>query len=452
MSVAAEISACPLCGGSIGIGDKECPNCHATAQWRDYARAVEFARKAFADWLQRGLIREGNQKAMDQSLLAVRQNIANSVKEGRPFPPDTGLSSPTACWRCGRPVADYYSYCNTCGAPLGMGADTLRYLAYVSNEITGAAAMQLTLTQAHACTADVRGHLLALRAELERGRLNADQLAAERLSRLRDMKNHAAPVESGDEISTAPAVVESPIFAARPPPLPISVHPKATPRRSILEILLDPRSIQWLLASGGVLLVVGLVIWLASLGVFKNTLVVATCLGAGTLVLLAGGCATVRLTRYQLAGRALALLACLVMPLNLWFYHANGLVTLEGHLWLAALVCCALYAAAAAILEDPVFVYVLMAGVAMTGCLILADMHKLMQVAAPATLLVSLGLIALHAERAFAEGDGHSRGSGLAWRASGRRRFSWARDSSCCWERSWPGGFRWRRRGWISGR
>jgi hypothetical protein len=52
---------------------------------------------------------------------------------------------------------------------LGKGADTLRYLAFVSNEIARATALQLTLTQAHACTADVRGHLLALRAELERG-------------------------------------------------------------------------------------------------------------------------------------------------------------------------------------------------------------------------------------------------------------------------------------------
>ena len=41
MSVAAETSACPVCGGSIGVGDKECPNCHATAQWQDCARAVD---------------------------------------------------------------------------------------------------------------------------------------------------------------------------------------------------------------------------------------------------------------------------------------------------------------------------------------------------------------------------------------------------------------------------
>src|SRR5208283_3559646 len=108
-------------------------------------------RKAFVEWSGRGVIREGNQKAMDQVLLTVRQTIAAAVKEGRPFPTDTGIASPTACWRCGRPVAGYYSYCNTCGAPLGKGADTLRYLAFVSNEITRATALQLTLTQAHAC-------------------------------------------------------------------------------------------------------------------------------------------------------------------------------------------------------------------------------------------------------------------------------------------------------------
>jgi hypothetical protein len=405
MSVAAATSACPLCGGSVGVGDKECAHCHAAPQWQDYARAVDFAQKAFAGWRQRGIIGQSNYERMNKVLLGVRQSIAAAVQEARPFPSDTGLPPQTACWRCGRPVAGFYSYCSTCGAPLGSGADTLRYLAYVSNEITRASAIELTLAQAHACAADVRGHLYALRAELERGRLSADQLASERLSRLRDLKAGAAPAESAPAAPQAPVAVQSPRIVS-PPPLPPAKGPTAVPRRSILEILLDPRSIQWLLASGGVLLVVGLVIWLASLGVFKNTLVVATCLGAGTLVVLGGGCAIVRLTRHQLAGRALALLACLVMPLNLWFYHAHGLLTLEGHLWLAALVCCVLYAMAAAVLQDPVFVYVLMAGVAMTGCMILADLHKLMQVAAPSTLLVALGLISLHAERAFAEGDG----------------------------------------------
>jgi hypothetical protein len=35
------------------------------------------------------------------------------------------------------------------------------------------------------------------------------------------------------------------------------------------------------------------------------------------------------------------------MPLNLWYYSANGLVTLDGHLWVAAVVICVIYAAAA---------------------------------------------------------------------------------------------------------
>src|SRR4051794_24938607 len=70
-----------------------------------------------------------------------------------------------------------------------------------------------------------------------------------------------------------------------PPPPPTA----GTPRRAILEPLLDPRTIQYLLASGGVLLFVGLIIWLASLGLFNNPLVVAGGLGAATAGLLASG-------------------------------------------------------------------------------------------------------------------------------------------------------------------
>ena len=55
--------------------------------------------------------------------------------------------------------------------------------------------------------------------------------------------------------------------------------PAREPRRPLLEIILDPRTIQWLLGLGGVLLVVGLVIWLAAVGVFENPVVVAVTLG-----------------------------------------------------------------------------------------------------------------------------------------------------------------------------
>jgi hypothetical protein len=169
---------------------------------------------------------------------------------------------------------------------------------------------------------------------------------------------------------------------------------------------LDPRSIQWLLGLGGALFVLGLVIWLATVGIFKNPVTVAVALGLGNGLVLGLGWLVTGRTRYQTAGRALTLLACLVMPLNLWFYHAQKLITIEGNLWVPALVCCVLYAASALVLRDRTFVYVLAGGVAMTGLLILADVHKFFEITSPSLLLVVLGLICLHAERAFPNVDG----------------------------------------------
>ena len=181
----------------------------------------------------------------------------------------------------------------------------------------------------------------------------------------------------------------------------------------LLELLLDPRSLQHLMTFGAGLLVLGMVIWMWAVGVFENKLVVAGAMGAGTLAMLGGGWSLLRLTRYQIAGQAITLLACLVMPLNLWFYHAQNLVTLEGHLWIAGVVCCLLYAASARLLRQPIFVYVFMLGVTLTGLLILADEHvgKLWEIAAPSTLLVIIGLIAIHSERAFPQDGPFSRKS-----------------------------------------
>lgn len=180
--------------------------------------------------------------------------------------------------------------------------------------------------------------------------------------------------------------------------------------RTFVEVLLDPRSLHIMMITGGALLVLGLVAWMWSRGVFENPLVVAVCLGTANFGLLAGGAAMVRYSRYQTAGRAVTLLACLVLPLNLWFYDAQGLITLKdgGHLWVPALVCCALYAAIARLLKDPLFVYALVAGISMTGLLFLADQQvdRFWEVIAPSTFLVVLGCVCVHAERLFREGDG----------------------------------------------
>ena len=65
---------------------------------------------------------------------------------------------------------------------------------------------------------------------------------------------------------------------------------------------MDPRSIQWLLGLGGALFVLGLVIWLATLGIFKNHVIVAVILGLGNVLVLGLGWLVTARTRYQTAG------------------------------------------------------------------------------------------------------------------------------------------------------
>lgn len=196
------------------------------------------------------------------------------------------------------------------------------------------------------------------------------------------------------------------------------------PRRNLLEILLDPKNIQMLLAFGGALMVLGLMI-LLWVNKFLTPPIVAISLGVANAALLGAGWYLLKQTRYQIAGKALTLVACFVMPLNLWYYQANDLIALDGHLWVAALVISGLYAASALVLREEAFVYIFVAGVTMTGLLILADLppspQMFWEIASPATMLVVLGLVAIHLERAFPEADGpfSRRRFGLAFFWSG---------------------------------
>ena len=181
-------------------------------------------------------------------------------------------------------------------------------------------------------------------------------------------------------------------------------------RRNWIEVLVDPQTLQGLMLCGAGLLVVGLVVWLWSIGIFENKLIVAASLGVANFALLAVGVSGSRFSRYQTASKAVTMLACLVMPLNLWFYDAQGLITLDqgGHLWVPALVCCGLYVLVARMLADPLFVNAIVGGVAMTGLLFLADnqVGRLWEIMAPSSFLVVLGMICIHAERAFPPEEG----------------------------------------------
>jgi len=175
--------------------------------------------------------------------------------------------------------------------------------------------------------------------------------------------------------------------------------------RLMFEGLLTPQSIQWMLILGGGLTVLGLVIWLTTLGVFKNPYVLATVLGIGTLAVLGAGWWVTLKTRFRIAGQALTFLGCVVAPLNLWFYQAQDLLTIDRGLWVGGVVCCLLYVATVYVLRDPLFMYAVEAGVTLTVGLVLAEFWRQdlpIELYAHVTLvLMGLGLVSLHAERAF---------------------------------------------------
>jgi hypothetical protein len=365
----------------------------------EMSRALDFITKAFETWRQHGNVRGDEHAALGGYYQGVRQAAAS----GKPTSELLTLPARDVCWSCKGPVGRQ-EYCADCGAPANNDAvDSLRRLICVCHEIRKhEREHRLDLASAHGCMLDANGQIAALRR-----RLNGQRI----------------PFVLPASAPTAGAAIPPPLPPEAPPERP---RPAPAPRRNLLEMLLDPRSIQWLLGAGGAVLVLGLVI--ALWNVLVDKWVLAGLLGAANAAVLAGGLILVRFTRYQLAGRALAFLACLVMPLNLVFYHYREIITFQpgDHIWLAALVCVVLYAVTAALVRDPALAYVFVGGVALTGVLVLAD-NTLYNTAlfwwasAQALFLTLLGIACIHVERAFPEGDGpFTRGKfGLAFFWSG---------------------------------
>jgi hypothetical protein len=347
----------------------------------DLLAAVDFVEDAF----QRAAEKRQISPQTAEDLARYYAGVRNQLNQGLPV--DLFLRPREVCWSC-RASCGNQASCPSCGAPVqGERVDRLRHLICLCFEIRKHGKEgRLPLSVSHAMLADANERVAALRGKLDQDRIPLAQA-------VEDEEPAAPPSRTGQERESDRPRAEK----------------TAGPQRSLLEILLDPRSIQWLLASGGALLALGLLIYLIAAGVFENKLVIACLLGAGNALLLVGGWSLILGTRYQLAGRALTLLACLLMPFNLWFYQAQGLITLEaGGLWIPALVCCVLYAVSARILEDAIFVPIFVLGVTGTGLLLLADrlLGKFWEISAPATLLVTLGLLCIHAERIFADTDG----------------------------------------------
>jgi hypothetical protein len=376
MSTAAPaLPTCPVCQAVLDP-NKTCPRCRASEDWNDQIDALDFVVRRLKDWHQAGKMTDRQLQLFGDIYARRREAMTGANGNKELFQPDPTYPRRDECWSCKRYLLKTSSHCHECGAPLAdPGVRSLRYLQYLFNELTQAEESGwLTLRQSHEFLADVNERIAALQRKLER-----------------DRAPFVIPVVEDDEPAPRPKRRRRRYEEEEP-------EDEAVPRRSFLEVMLDPHSIRWMLAAGGALIVLGGVIWLASLGILDNPLFIAIILGTGNAALLGGGYALILYTRHDNAGRALTLLACLVMPLNLWFYDSHFL---NSHLWVAGVFCCIIYTASALLLKDSLFVYVLVAGVTLTGLLLLAQFNHFGEVLAPTTLLIVLGLICLHVERAF---------------------------------------------------
>jgi hypothetical protein len=203
----------------------------------------------------------------------------------------------------------------------------------------------------------------------------------------------AGPVMDIEEYLDPPGTAKP---VAEPPP---PVKPVV---QRMLEAMLDPRAIQWLLTIGGGLAILGLIIWLVSIGIFANSLAVALVMGVASLALLGAGWWVTLHSSHRVAGQALTFIACVVAPLNLWYYQSQGLVTIDQHLWLGGLVCLGLYVATVFKLRDPLFLYAVEAGITLTVLLLASDLNYLNDASHVAVILMVLAAASIHAERLFA--------------------------------------------------
>lgn len=198
-----------------------------------------------------------------------------------------------------------------------------------------------------------------------------------------------------------------------------------TPQVSLVERLLSPQSLQIMMGAGGGVLVIGLVIWLWSIGLFDNPLIAAATMATGNLGMLGLGIWLLTKSHFKLAGRGIALLSSLMLPLNLWFYDVQGLISLDegGHLWIPALAICGIFAATARVTRDPMFAFTLVGGVVLTGLLFLANpaIGSFWAMLPTSAFLMVVGVLSIHALNAFSETEGpfSKQGFGAAFYRAG---------------------------------
>ena len=233
-------------------------------------------RDRLHDWERNRLISQTQLSGIMEADSQLLQGLKLMARDGKPVPTGIGLPPRDHCWRCNAELRGSPSHCPACGVPVDAPqVRELRYWTYACTVIKShCEARRVPLASTHACMSDAKGRIAVLRAALEKqcqpiAAVILDDGAADEPAAFGQAVRDLLGKESTSTAPPTGAPAGQP--AARPAARPAVPPPQPrTPRRPLWEIVLDPRSIQWLLALGGALLVVGLVIWLATLGIFKN--------------------------------------------------------------------------------------------------------------------------------------------------------------------------------------
>lgn len=373
---------------------------NSTANWPVILKTHAFAEQRFQNWIEAAEIAASSGARILRHLLQNRGQYERAAELGRIPPVIPGLLELTDS-EC-ESVQIFRNW---------------EFLAHCVGELKSNSI--LSETEADRLDREIRARIAAVTRRLDALDIDAALLRASIVVQA-TIAGESANAESQPPIqaeamrstvkSRAESQADGPIESPGKPPGSNSPNDSSfKTHRSLLERLVDPRSLQWLTGLGALLMVAGLVIllWVNN---FFTPQVVACTLGVANLALLSAGIATLRKTRQQFVGRALTLFSCLVMPLNLWYYSANNLVTIDGHLWIPAVMISVIYAFSAVTLKDKSFVYIFSAGIALTGLLMIADLppspQKFWEIPLPATWLVVLGVISIHVERAFSANSG----------------------------------------------
>lgn len=224
--------------------------------------------------------------------------------------------------------------------------------------------------------------------------------------------NIGVNIENQRPISSNLAVQRNIASDSQPPPRPRPYTPYTPPppppvQKSLGELVSE--NINYIFAACAALFVGGIALY------YRNELyhglsqpiTQAAILMIVTLGFLVSGIFLVRQTSQAIAGRTLALVGSLLVPINPWFLVSSHLIANTGRGWILGVACTVLYASLTYFLKDPLFVYLsLTTGMITTWVGVYHFSNNVIHFSSYATALIAYSILSLLAEQIFKSNQG----------------------------------------------